>query len=319
MVVALVLSAGVTGQAVGQAVVTIAVDVDVTGNGPRTVGTIENCARIDSSGTNELEIDIVLPDPGIPTDVGIKGYQANLLYDPAVVNVTAEDPNLLLSQAQGSLLLPLSDFLPDTDGDYLAAVADRGEQVQIQPEGSIETGPGVLSRITLTGVSKGTTDLTLTNVILVGIDNNPIPLRSVLSAAVSVDTACEPPPVSAPSPGTGTGSPTAPGAGTPQPGTPGAGTPATGTPADGAPASGVGAETSDQGTPDGGGTPVSEGAGGEASGAADSDSGLSAGAWAGIGVGIAAVVLAASGAGWFALRRRRAGGTPKSGGEAGSG
>jgi hypothetical protein len=41
--------------------------------------------------------------------------------------------------------------------------------------------------------------------------------------------------------------------------------------------------------------------------------GVSAGAWAGIGVGIAAAVLAASGAGWFALRRRRARGAPPSG------
>jgi hypothetical protein len=70
-----------------------------------------------------------------------------------------------------------------------------------------------------------------------------------------------------------------------------------------------------------GGTPVSGdegGAGGEAPDAGETDGGLSTGAWAGIGAGIAAAALAASGTGWFALRRRRASGKPTSGGEAGS-
>ncbi len=84
------------------------------------------------------------------------------------------------------------------------------------------------------------------------------------------------------------------------------------TQADGTPGSGVGTQT-----PVLGGTPATgdeAGAGGEATDAGDSDDGLSAVAWAGIGAGFAA---AASVAGWFALRRRRARGTPTSGGEAG--
>jgi hypothetical protein len=99
------------------------------------------------------------------------------------------------------------------------------------------------------------------------------------------------------------------------------GTPGADTQADGPPGSGVGTQTPGPGTPVLGGTPVTgdeAGAGGEATDAGDSDGGLSAGAWAGIDAGIAAAAVAASGAGWFALRRRRARGTPTSGGEAGS-
>ena len=358
---ALDFGAAATGQALSQGTVDVALDVDVSGNDARTVASVENCGRIDSSGTNELEIDVVLADPGIPADVGIKAWQFDLVYDESVVTVTDEDPELLLAQAKGSdLFTGLSDPLPDSDGSFISAAAEFGAAYEIEPEGVQEVGPGVIVRITLSGVSKGITNLTLGNVILVGADDNPIPTGSVLAAAVSVDQACQPPP---PAPLPVAGSPTAPDAETPPgtpgaetpPGTPGADTPPGSTPgAETPPGSTPGAEPPLPGTPgagpdagatpapDGepgdsqtpgaatpgpgtavlGGTPVSGdegGAGGEAQGAEETNGdGLSAGAWAGIGVGIAAAVLAASGAGWFALRQRRARGTPTSGGEGGS-
>ena len=390
--VAVAFSASAIGQAVSQGDVIVAIDVDVTGNDARTVGAIDNCARIDSSGTNKLAIDVVLPNPGIPADVGMKAWQFDLLYDASVVTVLDHDPEMLLAQAEGSdLLAALSDQLPESDGSFTSATVEFGTPIGIEPTGVHEAGPGVIARITLAGVSTGTTDLTLSNIILVDAKDTAIPLSSVLNATVSVDTSCTPPPPT-----------TAPGSQEPLPDTPGAGepvetgvvlpaegvdatetqlvvtdptpfsvgdfiqmgdeimevtaidgntltvtrcvrgttctlhttddpillledetggTPDADTQADGPPATGVDTETPGPGTPVLGGTPVTgdeAGAGGEATDAGESDGGLSAGAWAGIGAAIAAAAVAASAAGWFALRRRRARGTPTSGGEGGS-
>lgn len=303
---ALAISAA-AGHALSQGTVNVAIDVDVSGNGARTVATIENCNRIDSSGANELDIDVVLPDPGVPADVGIKAWQFDLMYDQSVVNVTGEDTEFLLAQAKGSdLFTGLSDPLPDSDGTFTSAAAEFSTAHEIEPAGAQEKGPGVIVRITLSGVSKGTTNLTLANVLLVDADNVVIPTGDISGAAVSVDTPCQPPP--SPSPAEGDGSPAA-GAETPLPGTPGAGpADATATPGGETGASGTpAASTPGPGTPVTGGTPVSDDQGGAADDGETNGDGLSAGAWAGIGVGIAAAVLAASGAGWFVLRRRKAG------------
>lgn len=310
------LGVAVTGQALSQEAPTVAIDVDVAGNGPRSVGTVENCARI--AAGSELKIDVVLPAPGIPAHVGIKAWQFDLLYDESVVNVVDEDPDLLLAQAGGSELFSgLSDPLPDSDGTFTSASADFGAKFQIEPDGVQEVGPGVITRLTLSAVSRGASNLTLSNAILVGADDSAIPLGNVLGAAVAVDTACQPPP--SPTPGAAGG----PGAETPPPGAGGAETPS-GTPGDGQGADGTpGATTPGPGTPVLGGTPVpgeDGGAGGDSEtlGEAEDGDGLSALAWAGIGVGIAAAALAASGAGWFTLRRRGSGGADTSGGKGGS-
>jgi hypothetical protein len=306
------LALGVVSETFSQGTVTVAIDVDVAGNDARTVATIDNCVRIDSG--SELEIDVVLPDPGIASDVGIQAYQFQLLYDPDVVTVTAQDQEFLLSEAGGSLLLPLSDFLPDSDGTFMSASADRSEAFQIEPEGAFEAGPGVITRITLSAVAKGSTDLTLADLILVDVGKNSIPVGELVPARVSIDTPCtEPPPptvlpaVGSPepfeTPGTGAETPGAadetPGTeDTPRaPGTPGAGPEDLQTP---------GASTPGPNTPVLADTPTSDG-GANATGGTDDDGGLSTGAWVGIGLGIAAAVLAAVGGGWYALRRRKAG------------
>lgn len=304
------LALGVVSETFSQGTVTVAIDVDVTGNDARTVATIDNCERIDSG--SELDIDVVLPSPGIPADVGIKGWQFDLLYDPAIVNVTAENKDLLLVQAPSSSLFAVTNP-PDSDGDYMSAAFDNGAPFQIEPEGVQEVGPGVITRITLSAVAKGSTDLTLADVILVGTDNSPIALGQVVGAAVSVDEPCtEPPPptvlpaVGSPepfeTPGTGAETPGAAGEtpGTedtpPAPGTPGAGPEDLQTP---------GASTPGPNTPVLADTPTSDG-GADATERSDDD-GLSTGAWVGIGLGIAAAVLAAVGGGWYALRRGKTG------------
>jgi hypothetical protein len=181
--------------------VDIAIDMDVTGNDARLTGgaDIQNCGEIDSSGTNTIVLDVVLSPPGIDAADGIGGYQFDLNYDPTVVSVTAEDINFLLAQASGSHLYWLSNSVPDSDGHFTSAAADLGSAWQPEPTGVSEVGPGVIARITLTGVARGTTPLTLTyhtyhaenpGAILVAADGNQIPIDEVFNATVSVDEPC---------------------------------------------------------------------------------------------------------------------------------
>jgi hypothetical protein len=185
--------------------VDIAIDMDVTGNDARLNGgaDIQNCGEI--TGTGTLQIDVIIPPPGVDAADGIRSYLFNLNYNPAVVKVTAEAQNFLLAQAPGSNLFSLSDPLPDTDGSFLSAATDIGSPPDPEPTGISEVGPGVIARITLTGVALGTTPLTLTTIIPVAADNSQIPINSVSIATVSVDEPCvfttpTPTPTPAPTP-----------------------------------------------------------------------------------------------------------------------
>ena len=392
----------------GQGAPTIAIDMEITGNDDSTVGAIQDCAELSQVG-DTLTFDLVIQ--GIDAATGIAGYQVDIDYDPSVIQINSvidvdaagSDPPsdvTILSRIEsggGPGFLPVSEFVEpglrvDDDGSFTVAAADG----TAFPADRHEDGEGVLARITIETVGTGISNLIIGGPAG-GADGNPdtiiiggagqfagaaAPVKSVLNAAVAVDTACTPP---APSTPTAESTP-APGAGEPvETGVlPAEGmdaeetqlvvtdptpfsvggfiqigdeimevtaidgntltvsrcvqgttctlhatddpillledetgsTPDADTQADGPPATGVGAQTPEPGTPVLGGTPVTgdeAGAGGEAMDAEESDDGLSAVAWAGIGAGFAAAAVA----GWFALRRLRAGGTPTSGGEAG--
>ena len=188
-VVAVSIGSGHTPAAAEAHAVDIGIDMDVNGNHARTVGSIEECGVIAAEET--LDIDIVLPDPGIDALDGLSGFQFDLTYDPAVVNISDVDiDTFLLNQATGSFLFPLGDSAPDSDGLFFASVIDFGP-IGIEPAGASETGPGVLVRITLTGVAQGTSLLNLENIILPNDVNKPIPVSGVFSGTVAVDEACE--------------------------------------------------------------------------------------------------------------------------------
>jgi len=169
----------------------VAIDTDTTGNDARlTQGAdIQSCGEIDSAGTNTIEVDVVIPAPGVHADDGIETFEFLLNYDPEVVSASAEDLNFLLAQAAGSAPVGMSDSLPDTGGSWRAAVIDSGDTPE--PAGDAEVGPGVLTRITLTGVAPGTTSLTLTKVGAMTAVNGVIPIDTVSNAWVAVDESCD--------------------------------------------------------------------------------------------------------------------------------
>lgn len=352
----LVLGGAIFGasHALGQKNPSVGIDMDITGNNDSKIGTIDNCAKIPKVG-DTLTFDLVVKE--IDPAIRIAGYQVDIDYDPNVIQInsvissdsagsTAPNNVTILSRIAsggGSGFVELTEgSLPDTDGSFTVAVADGTGNPS--PPANHEDGEGVLARITVEAVGTGVSDLIIpgplggpdanSDLIIIGGAGQslgiPVSIDKVYNAAVSVGKPCKPSsavaqatetaPQSTPIDGASTDA-TPQTETTPQSGTPGAAE----TPTDGTPGGGADTETPGPGTAVLGGTSESgegdedQAAGGEASSAEESDGdGLSAGAWAGIGVGIAAAVLAASGIGWIALKRRRAGGTPTHGGEAGS-
>jgi hypothetical protein len=166
--------------------VVVAIDTDPTGNGPRTVGSIEDCRSLEPDQT--LEVDVVLPSPGIPTDRGLAGYELRLFYDPNILWITDEDGNQLLKQAPGSTIFPFTESRPSNDGDYGSLAVDFGSG--IEPFGASETGPGVITRLTLAAQRSGSSPLVLRGPRIFDDTSREITIDALQSATIYVGQPC---------------------------------------------------------------------------------------------------------------------------------
>ncbi len=191
----------------------LALDADTSGNGPRTVAGVQQC--LSASVGQPVDIDIVLPGPGVAADRGIAAYQFTLFYDPAILWVQTANSKQLLSQAPGSSLVDISDPTPDKNGVYISWGVDFGPK-GIEPAGASEAGPGVISRLTLIPRGNGASDLDLTDVALIDDASQAIAVGAVRSGAIRVGQPCPGQEVPTPSP---SAPPSAPPTATPAPAT----------------------------------------------------------------------------------------------------
>jgi hypothetical protein len=133
-------------------------------NTATSIGSIEQCARINENGIVDadedaedvVEVDITaqgIPpysDNGTPNSPGddhggIIGFQHLLFYDENQFTIVSQDSGLLLSANQGSApTFNVSEPLPDIDGSnsWLGAGLDTGTGIP-------EQGDGVIQRLTL--------------------------------------------------------------------------------------------------------------------------------------------------------------------------
>ena len=161
------LSNGPAGRAMGAATeyeVDLGMDVDTAGNTATSLGAQQTCGTLAAAG-DTLAVDLVVrgipPYDPVSDSLGVAGFQLNLIYDPAVVNVVGQDAAMLLTADGESILISLGDGAsaeaPDADGDFLMAEADMSA--------NFESGDGVLTRITLRAVGEGASALHLTEAL----------------------------------------------------------------------------------------------------------------------------------------------------------
>jgi hypothetical protein len=120
-------------------------------------------------------------------------YAYVLRYSAANLQVTAENQNFLLHESGGAYI-PVSDPTPDSDGVFHAGEFDNDPS-------ATETGPGVLSRVTietLETATPGVYDLTLTNAVTSDASSDPsaevFPADAVGNAVVVVGPVAMPDP-----------------------------------------------------------------------------------------------------------------------------
>jgi hypothetical protein len=185
----------------------LAIDTQPDGNTASFAGPTEGCVEVSEGDT--FEIDLVI------TDVeNLRAWEALLVYDPDILELEDRDVSMFMGKSPGSSVLNGSDPLPDADGRYFLAAADR--------RNVSESGSGVLARISLRakGVGRSLASLPTIDVDADGrgdmgphlIDSSSQNLGDVSGdtffdgptsyAVIAVDTDCTnpPPPTLPPSP-----------------------------------------------------------------------------------------------------------------------
>jgi hypothetical protein len=121
----------------------VAFDMDPSGNTAAHVGTIEECVALANVGDTAV-VDLVVDQ--VPAD-GLLGIDTNVLYNPAIVRVTAVQGDLMLAAGSGSSLVSFSEPVPDTNGDYRVSFMDTAV--------AYESGEGAVVRLTFQAVGTG--------------------------------------------------------------------------------------------------------------------------------------------------------------------
>jgi hypothetical protein len=117
----------------------VSVDTNTSGNTATAVGPVEACSSV-SAGP--FDVDVVIQ--GV-TSLGT--FEADLLYDPGLLQVTGEDAEYILATQvfPPPIVFDLSDSVPDSDGRFQIALTSSGEG----------GGDGVVIRLTFDALGAG--------------------------------------------------------------------------------------------------------------------------------------------------------------------
>jgi len=122
----------------------LAIDTDVSGNSGSSLGDLDPCASVNQG--DFFEVDLVVR--GVP-EPGIAALAANVIYDPAVLSISAvESAGLMLDGAY----FHAGDLAPDSDGDF------RIDSINLQVPHN--TGDGAILRLTFEALASGGSTLT---------------------------------------------------------------------------------------------------------------------------------------------------------------
>lgn len=124
------------------------IDAKVEGNDPLSLSTVDSCVSV--SRDDVFDIDIYIRDVE-----ELLAWEVYIGYDPTVLEVVGRDVEMFLAGNPGSSVLDVSGHLPNRDGLYRAAAADTSDPP------TPDSGSGVLVRLSLKALNRGTTDIEL--------------------------------------------------------------------------------------------------------------------------------------------------------------
>ena len=140
----------------------LAIDANTEGNTATSLGPIDGCSRVETGA--QVSVDYVVDS--IPQDRPMVGFEAEIRYDPQLLEVDAVEYDFLLA-AVGAYrpFAGLTDKVPDSDGSFRLSVLDADSAPD--PEANVERGAGVLARITFAAKASGVSE------VAVGVQQEP--------------------------------------------------------------------------------------------------------------------------------------------------
>ena len=115
---------------------------------------------------------------GVPSSRLMSAWQYSLGWDVDVLDVRLQmNSFLILSNGGASPFVSVANAVPDPTTPFTAGVADPGPG---------ESGPGVLSRVTIEGNAAGVANLALSGVTMRDAQNSDIPVDAVYGAKIAV-------------------------------------------------------------------------------------------------------------------------------------
>ena len=128
----------------------LAIDANSEGNTATSLGPVSGCARIEPGA--QTTVDYIVD--AIPQDRPMIGFEAEVRYDPQLLEVVDADYRLLLAAAGAHQpFTGQSDQPPDSDGSFRMQVLDTASTTE--PAANVEIGPGVLARLTFRAKAAG--------------------------------------------------------------------------------------------------------------------------------------------------------------------
>jgi hypothetical protein len=134
----------------------LAIDARPADNTATRLGRLDGCTSVAPGSL--VTVDYVTT--GIPEDRPLIGFEVEIQYNYRLLEVVAVDNEFLLA-AEGEFepIEFLSDDLPDSDGVLRVVVLDLASNTS--PPLNVESGPGVLSRITFRAKARGVSTLSI--------------------------------------------------------------------------------------------------------------------------------------------------------------
>lgn len=173
----------------------VAVDMDPTGNTSSSLGPTDACNTEVLSIGDLVTVDIVVRgvpayDPQSDTG-GLAGVSMNVLYDPSVISIVRFDGNFMLYSANGNPG-PISEDDLGNQGNF------RFDMIE---GNSLESGDGVVARLTLKIVGAPQSSLELFDLVRAGSTDpgfldggiNYLPIDSIQGGTVRVGDTCQNP------------------------------------------------------------------------------------------------------------------------------
>jgi hypothetical protein len=161
----------------------VALDTNIASNTATSIGPLNSCVVIPAINQTS-QVDVIVGPVGVPAARPLIGVGYDFIYNPSILNVTAENHNFLLTSNPDSSMFVAGDeggSFPHTDGSFNEATLDVGPLPS-----SAETGPGVVSRLTIRAIAPGISAITLTNVALLDTQGEVIGYNQLVNATVIV-------------------------------------------------------------------------------------------------------------------------------------